>query len=738
MKSRFLSLGWVRAGRPAPSLSRLPQALLLGPLLGLLFTGGCSVLRDTTDEDGADMSTDDGGPITTTPGDPDSENAAGCRGVACSDAAPCAAGRRCVQNICFPDRGSCTDDNGCKDDSRCYMGACIPWDACKKLTPYDGACQGAVFTPDAFKPPVVACKLSGFNSLSIPIVADLDRDGLPEVITLAFANTIVAMRGHDCSVMWQKTFNLLSTGQGSLAVGDLDGDGFPEIVAIDASNRVVVVDRSGTLLATSPTPIAETNPYGQQNWSAPAIVDVDGVAPPEIIAGAQVTRFVRSPTPRIDVVWTKPNRAAYWGSLPIAADLDGDGRPEVISSDKIYDGPTGADKTPTDLAQKPFYAQVADFNGDRYPDLLLVQSERGGQVVSVYDYRARRTMFGPYRVSEGGWGGPAVIADFDGDKVPDFGLASASRYYTYAIKCAATPKPADCTGTEPGVLWQKQTQDASSGGTGSSVFDFNGDGTAEVVYRDECWLRVYNGKDGRTLFAYNITSNTCLELPVIADVNSDGHADIIVTSDSFGACGAGRSDADTGTPWTGMTQGIFVLRDPMNRWMPSRPLWNQHSYHITNVNDDLSIPTSETANWLTYNNYRQNVQGGPMGTGNLPDATSRQTPAIEMTDCTKVWRLSGALCNRGAGPASAPLSGTFYDGDPDQGGKVICTAQTSMSLAPGACQAVSCDWNSPPQQARDVYLRAGDDGRGGRLAGQCKTGNDVSVLKGATCSNIPG
>ena len=34
-----------------------------------------------------------------------------------------------------------------------------------------------------------------------------------------------------------------------------------------------------------------------------------------------------------------------------------------------------------------------------------------------------------------------------------------------------------------------------------------------------------------------------------------------------------------------VTQGIHVLQDPKNRWMPSRAIWNQHSYHITNIND---------------------------------------------------------------------------------------------------------------------------------------------------------
>jgi hypothetical protein len=56
------------------------------------------------------------------------------------------------------------------------------------------------------------------------------------------------------------------------------------------------------------------------------------------------------------------------------------------------------------------------------------------------------------------------------------------------------------------------------------VFDFNGDGSAEVVYRDACWLRVYDGKTGKVRFAQYITSGTGLELPVIADVDNDNHS----------------------------------------------------------------------------------------------------------------------------------------------------------------------------------------------------------------------
>ncbi len=695
---------------------------------------GCNPLRQGPGDDG-----DGGGGNGDGGGGPNTYvNPAGCSGTFCDDKTACSAGHRCVQNVCFPNAGTCKDDNTCEDDTRCYMGACIPWDACTKLPHNDPTCQGPVFTPDQFRAPTIACHYGGVQSLSVPVVADLDKDGKPEIITIVYPDTILAIHG-DCSLYWSKPFNLLSGGQGSVAVADLDGDGFPEIVAVDAGQHVMVIDHLGNLLATSPTPVPEISTYGQQLWSAPAIVNVDGVGPPEIVAGAQVSRFLRTPNPHIDVLWSHPNKTAWWGSLPIAADLDGDGLPEIISSDKIYDGITGADKTPPGLSTKPFYAQVADFNGDKSPDLLLVESAQGSQLVSIYDYKNKKTIFGPFGVAEGGWGGPAVIADFDGDKVPDFGLASAGHYFVYALKCINNPKPADCKGTDQGVLWEKQTEDASSGGTASSVFDFNGDGVAEVVYRDECWLRVYNGPDGKTLFAANITSNTALELPVVADVDNNGHADIVVTSDNFGACAAAnRPEAETGTPWTGLTQGIFVLRDPMDRWVPSRGLWNQHSYHITNVNDDLSVPAHESNNWETYNNYRQNVQGGPMGGGgSQPDYTGHAQPPLEGSMCATEWQLEGRICNRGVGQTPVPVFGTFYDADPTMGGKAICTVMTKAQIGPGKCEQVACTWKNPPQQSHDIWFRVGDD-NGVRQSGECKDGNDTSVLRNAMCVNGPG
>src|SRR5581483_2317748 len=142
------------------------------------------------------------------------------------------------------------------------------------------------------------------------------------------------------------------------------------------------------------------------------------------------------------------------------------------------------------------------------------------QQVAIVDFKNNKYLLGPTTVPNG-WGGPPTVADFDGDGRPEFGTAGPQNYFVFSTDCLASPKPAKCLGSVPGALWMPPTKDRSSGGTASSVFDFNGDGRAEVVYRDECWLRVYDGVTGKAIFARAITSGTALELPVIADVDND-------------------------------------------------------------------------------------------------------------------------------------------------------------------------------------------------------------------------
>ncbi len=669
----------------------------------------------------------------------------------CDDQHPCGTGHVCYNGICIPDNGMCTDDDQCENDTYCDCtaggggdmgpcmgGICVPYgDGPRGL--FDPGCMGGGFAATDFKNPTVKChwtnKAGDSNVIVTPLVVDLDKDGKPEIVFATYPTAhLIAIHGKDCTDFWANNNVTLKTFT-QLAAGDLDGDGFPEIVGVGNSG-VIVFDHNGQQLATG-TASAGT-------CSGPAIADVDNVAPPEIVVDGTVLRYTKGQN-TLTTLFTKPSTAATWGNISVFADMDGDGKPEVVTGLQVYDGTTGADKTPANLKAitgTGAYPAIADFNGDKKPDIVLVQSASGQQKVTVFDFANNKVIFGPYTVQGGGWGGPPTVGDYDGDGVPDFGLASTDHYYVYAMKCGKQNPPPDCKGPDPGVLWEKPTHDSSSGGTASSTFDFNGDGINEVVYRDECWLRVYNGPNGKAVFAQTITSGTCLEYPVIADVDGDMHADLVVPSDNvqqnFSSCPMGP-EADTGTPWGGYTTGIFVLQDPMNRWMPSRPMWTAHSYHITEINDNLSVPAKEKPNWLTYNNYRVNVQGMAGGGKPQADLTGGQAGTVDNggLDCKVAERLWAAICNRGDAPVAPGVPGTFYTSDPRQmGAMAICTATTTMTLNPGDCEQVYCDWMNPPQKAMDLWFRSDDNGNSHPVSSECKNGNDLLFLPQVVCNGI--
>ena len=61
----------------------------------------------------------------------------------------------------------------------------------------------------------------------------------------------------------------------------------------------------------------------------------------------------------------------------------------------------------------------------------------------------------------------------------------------------------------------------TSGITGCTVYDFNGDGASEVVYRDEQYLYIINGNNGSSIHS-KVYSAYQFEYPVVADVDADG------------------------------------------------------------------------------------------------------------------------------------------------------------------------------------------------------------------------
>jgi hypothetical protein len=304
--------------------------------------------------------------------------------------------------------------------------------------------------------------------------------------------------------------------------------------------------------------------------------------------------LVRLEGNQFTTLFNKPIQSGHWGILTTIADVDLDGVPDLVTGNRIFDGETGADKTPNSIANVPAgYTAVGDFDPQTpEPEVVLISSQGGSpSEIRIYHPVTGALVLGPINFGAK-WGGPPTIGDFDGDEEPEVAVAGYMDYVVFDLECDGNNLPQYCA--EPGIRWRQPSQDFSSGSTGSTLFDFNGDGWVEVVYRDEKKLRIYEGPNGNVLSEYAITSGTILENPVVADVDADDHAEVVV-------------------PSHGQTQGIYVLEDPNDKWVAARALWNQHTYHITNVNEDATIPDVEKNNWDKWNNFRQNVGPNPDG-----------------------------------------------------------------------------------------------------------------------------
>ena len=185
-------------------------------------------------------------------------------------------------------------------------------------------------------------------------------------------------------------------------------------------------------------------------------------------------------------------------------------------------------------------------------------------------------------------------------------------------------------------------------------------------------------------------------------------------------------------------RGIRVVRDALDRWVNSRPIWNQHAYSVTHVDDaGVCLDTDDwEANWTVpgLNNFRQAIAGDP-DTVVTPDLTGSGGD-FACDEQTGDITLTGRICNRGTEPVGAGIPVTFYEGTPEDD-QVLCTVGTAAILAPGECTQLVCLWSDAPDaDTLIVTAVADDDGSGGSESTECYEGNNRTTLVGEGCEQI--
>ncbi|EDM80302.1 FG-GAP repeat/HVR domain protein [Plesiocystis pacifica SIR-1] len=591
---------------------------------------------------------------------------------------------------------NCTVDADCQKEEVCTMGSCeVTWN---HITVEEGD------------------NTNFYQVVSTPSVADLDGDCIPEIIFNTYRNSeyttngiLRAIRGDTGEKVW--TFNdanYRSDSGATPAIGDLDYDGNPEIVNPGQGQWLYALDYQGNFLWQSDN---YTNP-GKSG--SPSLVNMDLMGDAEIVYG--------------NAVYDSSGNLLYEGNggagdngsvghLSCVADLNNDLRPDVIGGGTAYTftGTVGVDFAGSVLWENggDAFCGVADFHLDGVPEVVLVRSND----ILVLDGPTGATL-ASIPIAGGGAGGPPNIADFDGDGIPDIGTAGGNNYVVVQFDGVDTLTQ----------LWQADTKDGSSQRTGSSVFDFEGDGRSEVIYGDEWYLRIYPGTepdcalvppgpgcdgdmtDDEVLFIDINSSRTRAEYPLVADVDGDFKAEIIVSTNNESGQGA-IGDA-----------GVEVFEDRLDNWVGTRAIWNQHTYHITNVTPKAGIPIVEENNWTTpmespYNSYRRNSQGA-VAENCAPDLVLEDLAPVG--PCLDTVQFKVRVCNQGCLGVGPGVQVTFTEEDAG----LLGTTETDSAIPAGGCQTVSITVPAPGVAPYSVSASVDDDGMGVGAFNECIEDNN--------------
>jgi hypothetical protein len=716
--------------------------------------------------------------------------------VCCTGNTPvCGPLNTCIADCGSPQR-LCGEnfDRCCPDGELCVFGECrAPGGACTRFTDCDFGeyCEPALSKcmPLDF-PEGIECREEGefdelqvaikwsfedYQIISIPVVGDINGNGRPEVVINATrvdggdwpVGMIIALDGRSGQELWRIPHNPAnnqygSHGRSNIALGDVTGNGRLDIVyatrAVTANtfvSHIVAVDGNGQLIWRARNP--DGTPAEARVFNgAVTMANFDDDPQAEVVVGGMLIDHDGR------VVWsqghdTDPPLGSNWGfqwgswvpyrgGVAVVADITGDGKQEILTGRTAWavDWRPGnpPNVTVTKLwehgeADEDGYPSIGDFDGDGTPEVVLV----GKGIVRILNGRTGQLWCGagactqPIEIPGGvdlNRGGPATIADFDGDGRPEIGVAGGHYYVVFdlnrpgeqIVRPSGAPAPA---AGQLFVKWMQPTRDRSSNATGSSVFDFQGDGKAEVIYGDECYVRVFDGATGRVILEIQNSNATVLEYPIVVDVDGNGRSEIVVV--------ANDQDAQThcsSIPGYRGRRGVFVYEDPQDRWVRTRAVWNQHAYSINNINDNGSIPRHPVPSWIDHNTFRANRQGEvPL---NAPNPTVYSVSANSF-NCPPAVKIQAVITNDGTRGIAAGLPVTLYRID-GPNPVAVATQIIDVPIFPGSMAPVVFDYQVPFDDfasTMDFRVVANDDGTGRGPSYDCDPASAAAEVRGVRC-----
>lgn len=538
-------------------------------------------------------------------------------------------------------------------------------------------------------------------------IANLDNDNCAEVFVYGIESNTRYLYAYSCDLstqLWRSA--PLDGDPGLFGFADFNGDGQVEIYFRD----VILNAHSGVKLADSPLAIDEVN-------ISPVAINMVGDVNLELVNGLRI--FTVNIGAGTITEHSRRNeyflRNGWEGSHTSVADYNLDGNLDIVAS-----GSTVQDNPNTNVNE----ANTTVFFWDVTNNTLKTFSDPipGDFTIQNCDpANNNNSDFSTGKYYQSGWHrgtGRINIADADGDG--QLNAVYVSGKFLYALDHNLN------------LLWRKTVSEETSGFTGCTMFDFNGDGRSEIVYRDEKNLFIINGVNGNTYTSQPCISRTSLDYPIVADVDADGQSELCVT------CGFDDALALANFCNIGYSENshVRVFRTDLEPWVPARRVWNQNAYFNVNVNDDLTIPRRQ-----------QNTQTifSPVGCDPANPRPTRplntflnQSPFLNSLGCPKYaspdlsfvdgslvvnaptcpatnFTVSFTIENLGDVPVNGNLPVTFYKGNPLLPGAIKLNTITANlgSLTPGNQFAITNATVTGDGSPFRLYIAINDSGNSG-------------------------
>ena len=395
-------------------------------------------------------------------------------------------------------------------------------------------------------------------ALSLPVtVAGSSTNQADKTFQMLLLGGGGAPRTFTPSFATQQTFSA-GSNPNSRAVADFNGDGKPDLVVANGSDNTVSVLLNNTAPGSSTPSFAAQQTFAVGTGpDSVAVADVNGDGKPDIIVAnigdntvSVLLNTTQSGATQANFATQQTFAAGNNPTSVAVADLNGDGKPDIIVANGIFNTVSvllnttvqGFATMASFTAQQSFATgsnassvAVGDLNGDGKPDVIVANSN--DNTVSVLFNNtapgAATLAFAVQQTFATGTAPDSVrAADVNGDGEPDLIVANFSDGTISVLLSTTAP------GATIASFTAKQTFATGNGPKEVAAVDLNGDGRPDLI--------VANSSDGTVSVLLDTTAAGAATASfttqqtfatgsgpravTAADLNGDGKPDLIVAN----------------------------------------------------------------------------------------------------------------------------------------------------------------------------------------------------------------